>query len=180
MDKEVVTADDDAVNGSNRRSVDDDAVDGSNRRSVDDAVNGSDGYSTRSRRGSGLRKNYAEIEAGVLFNNNNNNNNRKKRTRKVALVTEDAANNNNNNNNNNEGGGGEQKINKADPKWIAEQSVMCHQCQRNDKGRVVRCQNCKRKRYCIPCATAWYPHMTEDQISQCCPFMLYMCCLKVY
>ncbi|KAM7251011.1 hypothetical protein ACFE04_022894 [Oxalis oulophora] len=40
-------------------------------------------------------------------------------------------------------------------KWIAEQSIMCYQCQRNDKGCVVLYLNCKRKRYCISCATAW-------------------------
>ncbi|VFQ66086.1 unnamed protein product [Cuscuta campestris] len=61
------------------------------------------------------------------------------------------------------------KINKHDPEWIAEKSVMCHQCQRNDKGRVVRCQKCRRKRYCIPCLTTWYPHMKEDEVAECCP-----------
>ncbi|KAL4186126.1 hypothetical protein AMTRI_Chr09g32210 [Amborella trichopoda] len=35
-------------------------------------------------------------------------------------------------------------------------SNMCHQCQRNDNGRVVRCTKCGRKRYCIPCLTRWY------------------------
>jgi len=41
------------------------------------------------------------------------------------------------------------------PQWIEEVSLMCHQCQRNDKGRVVRCKLCKRKRYCIPCLNTW-------------------------
>ena len=40
--------------------------------------------------------------------------------------------------------------------WIEEVSLMCHQCQRNDKGRVVRCKTCKRKRYCVPCLQNWY------------------------
>ncbi|XP_022762167.1 lysine-specific demethylase JMJ25-like, partial [Durio zibethinus] len=57
-----------------------------------------------------------------------------------------------------------------DAKWIAEESLMCHQCQRNDKGRVVRCKLCKRKRYCIPCLTNWYPKMSEDAIADACPF----------
>lgn len=35
-------------------------------------------------------------------------------------------------------------------------SLMCHQCQRNDKGRVVRCQKCNRKRFCILCCKTWY------------------------
>lgn len=62
------------------------------------------------------------------------------------------------------------KINKHDPKWIAEQSLMCHQCQRNDKGRVIRCSSCKRKRFCIPCSTKWYPQMSEEAIAEKCPF----------
>jgi len=39
---------------------------------------------------------------------------------------------------------------------IEDGSLMCHQCQRNDKGRVVRCTKCKRRRYCIPCLNNWY------------------------
>ncbi|XP_057428134.1 lysine-specific demethylase JMJ29-like [Lotus japonicus] len=61
------------------------------------------------------------------------------------------------------------KINKFDPKWIEEESLMCHQCQRNDKGRVVRCKNCKRKRFCIPCLKQWYPNWNEDDIAKACP-----------
>ncbi|XVE49730.1 hypothetical protein DITRI_Ditri01bG0104500 [Diplodiscus trichospermus] len=58
---------------------------------------------------------------------------------------------------------------KKDAKWIAEESLMCHQCQRNDKGRVVRCKRCKRKRYCLPCLKNWYPKMSEDEIADACP-----------
>ncbi|MBA0834448.1 hypothetical protein Goarm_006802, partial [Gossypium armourianum] len=53
-------------------------------------------------------------------------------------------------------------------KWIAEESLMCHQCQRNDKGRVVRCKSCKRKRFCVPCLK-WYPNMSEEAIADACP-----------
>ncbi|KAM7523476.1 hypothetical protein LguiA_013378 [Lonicera macranthoides] len=35
-------------------------------------------------------------------------------------------------------------------------SNTCHQCKRNDKGRVVRCLKCSRKRFCVPCMTRWY------------------------
>ncbi|CAO2812755.1 unnamed protein product [Amaranthus hypochondriacus] len=45
----------------------------------------------------------------------------------------------------------------------------CHQCHRNDKGRVVKCTKCKMKRFCIPCITTWYPGMTEEQIAMSCP-----------
>ncbi|XVE77455.1 hypothetical protein DITRI_Ditri13aG0064100 [Diplodiscus trichospermus] len=46
---------------------------------------------------------------------------------------------------------------------------MCHQCQRNDKGRVVNCTSCNRKRYCIPCITNWYSKMSEEEIARACP-----------
>ncbi|KAH1074009.1 hypothetical protein J1N35_026337 [Gossypium stocksii] len=63
----------------------------------------------------------------------------------------------------------EESLRDADrKKWIAEESSMCHQCQRNDKGRVVRCKSCKRKRFCIPCLK-WYPNMSEEAIADACP-----------
>ncbi|GAB4839614.1 hypothetical protein Ancab_029137 [Ancistrocladus abbreviatus] len=52
------------------------------------------------------------------------------------------------------------------------ESNMCHQCQRRDKGRVVRCSMCNRKRFCIPCITNWYPQKTEEAIAEACP----VCC----
>ncbi|XP_071697885.1 lysine-specific demethylase JMJ29-like isoform X2 [Rutidosis leptorrhynchoides] len=58
------------------------------------------------------------------------------------------------------------------------QSVMCHQCQRNDKGRVVNCENCKTKRYCVPCMTTWYPNMTEEMFAERCPVCLDNCNCK--
>ncbi|KHF99180.1 Lysine-specific demethylase 3A [Gossypium arboreum] len=63
----------------------------------------------------------------------------------------------------------EESLRDADrKKWIAEESSMCHQCQRNDKGRVVRCKSCKRKRFCVPCLK-WYPNMSEEAIADACP-----------
>ncbi|TKY63213.1 Lysine-specific demethylase JMJ25 [Spatholobus suberectus] len=64
------------------------------------------------------------------------------------------------------------KLNKRNPKLIEEESSMCHQCQRNDKGAVVRCTRCKRKRFCLPCLNNWYPHLIEDDIAEACP----VCC----
>ncbi|XP_035838604.1 uncharacterized protein LOC110908467 isoform X3 [Helianthus annuus] len=58
------------------------------------------------------------------------------------------------------------------------ESVMCHQCQRNDKGRVVRCQTCGVKRYCVPCMTTWYPTMTEEMFAERCPVCLRNCNCK--
>ncbi|KAK1270710.1 hypothetical protein QJS04_geneDACA004416 [Acorus gramineus] len=53
-----------------------------------------------------------------------------------------------------------------------ENATMCHQCQRNDKGRVVHCKKCKSKRFCIPCLTRWYPSLSEEDIEKACP----VCC----
>ncbi|KAH8507859.1 hypothetical protein H0E87_010131 [Populus deltoides] len=62
--------------------------------------------------------------------------------------------------------------------FTEEECLMCHQCQRSDKGRVIRCLKCKRKRYCIPCLTKWYPKMTEDDIASACPVCLGNCNCK--
>ncbi|WJX21574.1 hypothetical protein P8452_10986 [Trifolium repens] len=61
---------------------------------------------------------------------------------------------------------------RGNAKWIDESkstTTMCHQCQRNDKGRVVRCTKCKRKRFCIPCLTNWYPKLKESDVAEACP-----------
>ncbi|XP_071704152.1 lysine-specific demethylase JMJ25-like [Rutidosis leptorrhynchoides] len=58
------------------------------------------------------------------------------------------------------------------------QSTMCHQCQRNDKGRVVNCGNCKKRRYCVPCMTKWYPNMKEEMFAERCPVCLEICNCK--
>ncbi|XP_030470114.1 lysine-specific demethylase JMJ26-like [Syzygium oleosum] len=60
--------------------------------------------------------------------------------------------------------------NKHDPKWLEEECRMCHQCQRSDKDRIVRCKSCKRKRFCAPCIKNWYPMTTEEDIAKACPF----------
>ncbi|MCO5567633.1 hypothetical protein L7F22_021327 [Adiantum nelumboides] len=48
-------------------------------------------------------------------------------------------------------------------------SKMCHQCQRNDKGKVVYCFKCNTKRFCLPCLSKWYPLMTHEDIEESCP-----------
>ncbi|XP_057769078.1 lysine-specific demethylase JMJ26-like isoform X2 [Salvia miltiorrhiza] len=45
----------------------------------------------------------------------------------------------------------------------------CHQCKRNDKGKVVWCTKCWRKRYCLICISRWYPHMQEEDFAEACP-----------
>ncbi|KAI3468942.1 hypothetical protein Pfo_025605 [Paulownia fortunei] len=58
------------------------------------------------------------------------------------------------------------------------ESNMCHQCQRNDKGRVVRCTKCKTKRYCVPCMATWYPKMSEEAFAEACPVCQMNCNCK--
>ncbi|KAK9280000.1 hypothetical protein L1049_013684 [Liquidambar formosana] len=43
-------------------------------------------------------------------------------------------------------------------------SLMCHQCQRNDKSGVVFCSKCTRKRYCYECIERW--HIQKEQNSE--------------
>lgn len=40
-------------------------------------------------------------------------------------------------------------------------SNMCHQCHSIHKGRVVRCQQCNTRRYCLPCMKKWYKCSTK-------------------
>ncbi|KAJ1281729.1 hypothetical protein BS78_04G328200 [Paspalum vaginatum] len=58
-----------------------------------------------------------------------------------------------------------------------ENALMCHQCQRNDK-RVVCCQSCERKRFCVPCIELWYPNLPEDEFAAKCPFCRNNCNCK--
>ncbi|KAG5549665.1 hypothetical protein RHGRI_014836 [Rhododendron griersonianum] len=67
---------------------------------------------------------------------------------------------------------------KTDEQGVFIESNMCHQCQRNDKGRVVRCTSCKTKRYCVPCMNKWYPKMTEEDFANACPVCQYKCNCK--
>ncbi|CAL0320627.1 unnamed protein product [Lupinus luteus] len=58
---------------------------------------------------------------------------------------------------------------KRTVKFTEEECLMCHQCQRNDKGEVVRCTSCKRKRYCLFCLKNWYPEWKKDDVAEACP-----------
>ncbi|XP_015886698.1 lysine-specific demethylase JMJ25 isoform X1 [Ziziphus jujuba] len=49
-----------------------------------------------------------------------------------------------------------------------EEALMCHQCQRNDKGRVIRCKTCNRRRFCVPCIQNWYPGLPEEYFAESC------------
>ncbi|KAG8076505.1 hypothetical protein GUJ93_ZPchr0006g44030 [Zizania palustris] len=59
-----------------------------------------------------------------------------------------------------------------------ENALMCHQCQRNDKGRVVWCKTCNNKRFCVPCINQWYPDLPEDEFAAKCPYCRKNCNCK--
>uniref|UniRef100_A0A0E0KFC1 JmjC domain-containing protein n=1 Tax=Oryza punctata TaxID=4537 RepID=A0A0E0KFC1_ORYPU len=59
-----------------------------------------------------------------------------------------------------------------------ENALMCHQCQRNDKGRVIWCQSCKNKRFCEPCMKRWYPDLSEVDFAAKCPYCRKNCNCK--
>ncbi|CAL0308865.1 unnamed protein product [Lupinus luteus] len=54
-------------------------------------------------------------------------------------------------------------------KTVKGGSLMCHQCQRNDKSGVVNCSSCKRRRYCYECIQNWYPGKTREEFETVCP-----------
>ncbi|KAL5707117.1 hypothetical protein ACHQM5_025204 [Ranunculus cassubicifolius] len=64
-----------------------------------------------------------------------------------------------------------------------KESSMCHQCQRNDRGDVVRCTKCFTKRFCIPCLR-WYPRLLHEQVAESCPVCRGICncknCLRTH
>uniref|UniRef100_A0A0E0K787 JmjC domain-containing protein n=1 Tax=Oryza punctata TaxID=4537 RepID=A0A0E0K787_ORYPU len=59
-----------------------------------------------------------------------------------------------------------------------ENALMCHQCQRNDKGRVVWCKTCNNKRFCVPCINQWYPDLPENEFAAKCPYCRMNCNCK--
>ncbi|XP_066336268.1 lysine-specific demethylase JMJ26-like isoform X3 [Miscanthus floridulus] len=59
-----------------------------------------------------------------------------------------------------------------------DNALMCHQCQRNDKGRVVWCNSCSNKRFCVPCIERWYPNLSEDEFAAKCPYCRKNCNCK--
>ncbi|CAK7324741.1 unnamed protein product [Dovyalis caffra] len=68
---------------------------------------------------------------------------------------------------------------KRTSQFTEEVRLMCHQCHKSDNGHVVWCLKCKRKRFCIPCLTKWYPKMTEDDdMAIACPVCFGICNCK--
>ncbi|KAL0398828.1 UNVERIFIED_CONTAM: Lysine-specific demethylase [Sesamum radiatum] len=55
-------------------------------------------------------------------------------------------------------------------KLNGKESVKCHQCWRVDRRVVVPCRMCKDKVYCIQCIKQWYPLLSEEEVSEVCPY----------
>ncbi|GFP85079.1 lysine-specific demethylase jmj25 [Phtheirospermum japonicum] len=56
-----------------------------------------------------------------------------------------------------------------------QECVKCHQCRRSDRRIVVPCSECKDKFYCIQCVKNWYPALSEEEVSEVCPFCRRIC-----
>ncbi|EYU19008.1 hypothetical protein MIMGU_mgv1a026627mg [Erythranthe guttata] len=67
------------------------------------------------------------------------------------------------------------QMNEPNLKRKRSDSNNCHQCRRNDKGRVVRCAKCNKKGYCITCITKWYAGMHETYFAEACPSCRNIC-----
>ncbi|KAI5079593.1 hypothetical protein GOP47_0005072 [Adiantum capillus-veneris] len=59
-----------------------------------------------------------------------------------------------------------------------QQSDICHQCQKNDRGELISCLQCGKKSYCVHCISRWYPNMHEDDVRQSCPHCRGICNCK--
>ncbi|XP_040376593.1 lysine-specific demethylase JMJ25-like [Oryza brachyantha] len=77
------------------------------------------------------------------------------------------------------GGNSDENNAKGKKKMLTgENALMCHQCQRNDKGRVVWCKTCNNKRFCVPCINQWYPDLPENEFAAKCPYCRKNCNCK--
>ncbi|XP_058073143.1 lysine-specific demethylase JMJ28-like isoform X4 [Magnolia sinica] len=45
----------------------------------------------------------------------------------------------------------------------------CHQCQRRNATRLIRCLSCRREFFCIDCIKEWYSEMPEKEFKMACP-----------
>ncbi|MCO5561805.1 hypothetical protein L7F22_015429 [Adiantum nelumboides] len=59
-----------------------------------------------------------------------------------------------------------------------QQSDICHQCQKNDRGELISCLQCGKKSYCVHCISRWYSNMHEDDVRQSCPHCRGICNCK--
>lgn len=46
---------------------------------------------------------------------------------------------------------------------------ICHQCRRDDSGRILWCLKCDRRGYCDECISTWYPDIPVEEVHRMCP-----------
>ncbi|KAF6142673.1 hypothetical protein GIB67_015159 [Kingdonia uniflora] len=61
----------------------------------------------------------------------------------------------------------------------ASGGLTCHQCRRNDTGRVYWCLNCDRRGYCDSCISKWYADIPLQEVQRICPLCRGTCNCKV-
>ncbi|XP_018456825.1 lysine-specific demethylase JMJ29 isoform X2 [Raphanus sativus] len=59
------------------------------------------------------------------------------------------------------------KITSKDSK---ECNAICHQCLKGERITLVICSECEETMYCLQCIRKWYPHLSEDEVVDKCPF----------
>ncbi|ESQ35636.1 hypothetical protein EUTSA_v10006772mg [Eutrema salsugineum] len=48
--------------------------------------------------------------------------------------------------------------------------AICHQCSKGERRYLFICTFCEERMYCFPCIKKWYPHLSQDDIVEKCPF----------
>ncbi|KAL1221264.1 Lysine-specific demethylase JMJ29 [Cardamine amara subsp. amara] len=61
---------------------------------------------------------------------------------------------------------------KTTSKKPKEGNVICHQCMKEGKLTLIVCSVCGETMYCRQCIRKWYPHLSEEDITDKCP----VCC----
>ncbi|KAH0857491.1 hypothetical protein HID58_085752 [Brassica napus] len=59
---------------------------------------------------------------------------------------------------------------KSSSKESKERIAICHQCLKGDRITLLVCSECEETMYCLQCIRKWYPHLSEDDIVDKCPF----------
>ncbi|KAG2262281.1 hypothetical protein Bca52824_069360 [Brassica carinata] len=56
------------------------------------------------------------------------------------------------------------------PKESKERHAICHQCLKGQNITLLICSECEETMYCLQCIRKWYPHLSEDDVVDKCPF----------
>ncbi|KAG2302661.1 hypothetical protein Bca52824_031312 [Brassica carinata] len=59
---------------------------------------------------------------------------------------------------------------KNTSKESKERNSICHQCLKGERVTLLICSECEETMYCLQCIRKWYPHLSEDDVVDKCPF----------